>query len=80
MQAEVNYKSCESQEEKVLSFIYSQESMKHFKTYSDPGFSGGNLDRPALQKLLKDINRTKSTLFFPIKLTDLPDHQKISIC
>ena len=54
-QVEKDYNSCESQEEKIRSFIKSQEKMKVFKVYSDPGFTGANLERPALQEMLREI-------------------------
>lgn len=47
-QAEVEFNSCEAQEQKILSFINSQEYMQVYKIYSDPGFTGANLKRPAL--------------------------------
>mgnify|MGYP001570262672 CR=1 FL=1 len=47
-QAEVKFNSCEAQEARIRSFIKSQENMEIFKVYSDPGFSGANLNRPAL--------------------------------
>ena len=46
-QAEVEFNSCEAQEAKINSFITSQENMKVFKVYSDAGFSGANINRPA---------------------------------
>jgi site-specific DNA recombinase len=30
--------------------------------YDDGGFSGGNIDRPALQQLLQDVQPARSTL------------------
>ena len=54
-QVEKEYNSIESQVEKIKSFINSQEKMEVFKVYSDPGFTGANLDRPGLQKMLKEI-------------------------
>ena len=54
-QVEVEYNSCESQMEKIRSFINSQEDMEVFKVYSDPGFTGANLERPGLQEMLRDI-------------------------
>ncbi len=55
MQAEVEYNSCEAQKDRILSFIKSQEDMEIFQEYSDPGFTGGDLDRPGLKALLRDI-------------------------
>lgn len=59
-QVEVEYNSCESQMEKIRSFINSQEKMEVFKVYSDPGFTGANLERPGLQKMLRDIQKDRS--------------------
>ncbi len=55
MQAEKEYNSCEAQRDKILSYVKSQEDLKIYKEYSDPGFSGSNLDRPGLNELLRDI-------------------------
>jgi site-specific DNA recombinase len=55
MQAEVEFNSCEAQEQRIRAFIASQEGFKVFKVYTDAGFSGANLDRPAMQEMLKDI-------------------------
>jgi len=52
-QAEVEFNSCEVQEEKIRSFISSQEHMEVFKIYSDLGFTGANLNRPALNEKCK---------------------------
>ena len=54
-QAEVEFNSCQAQEEKIKSFIKSQENMEVFKIYSDPGFTGADLNRPALSEMLNDI-------------------------
>ncbi len=56
-QAEKNFNSCESQELKIKSFIDSQENLNIYKTYSDPGFTGANLERPGLQEMLSDIKK-----------------------
>lgn len=59
MQAEVEYNSCEAQRDRILSYIKSQEDLEFFKEYSDPGYSGGDLERPALKALLRDIEDKK---------------------
>ena len=55
MQAEQEYNSCEAQKDKILSYVKSQEDLEVYKEYSDPGFSGSNLERPGLNELLRDI-------------------------
>ena len=37
--------------------------------YEDAAYSAGTLDRPALQRLLKDIDARKSTLLSSTRLT-----------
>jgi len=71
MQAEIEYNSCESQEEKILSFINSQDTMQVYKTYSDPGYSGGSINRPALQELLCDVQQKKLDLILSYKIDRL---------
>ncbi|MCF7877728.1 MAG: recombinase family protein [Candidatus Omnitrophica bacterium] len=70
-QAEIEYNSCTAQEEKIKSFIDSQENMSIYKTYSDPGFTGANLNRPALIKLLNDIRQEKINLVIAYKIDRL---------
>ncbi|MFH1504118.1 MAG: recombinase family protein, partial [Candidatus Omnitrophota bacterium] len=71
MQAEVEFNSCEAQELKIKSFIKSQENMKIFKIYSDPGFTGSNLDRPALQELFEDVRQKRIDLVISYKIDRL---------
>ena len=54
-QAEKDFSSCEAQEEKIRAFVKSQNNWGIFKVYSDPGYTGTNLNRSALQELLHDI-------------------------
>lgn len=49
-----NY-SIESQQERTKAFCLSK-GWAVYNTYIDPGYSGSNLDRPALQQLLKDLD------------------------
>ena len=56
-QAEKEFSSCEAQEEKIRSFINSQNNWQVFKVYSDAGYSGATLERPALQQLLSDMKK-----------------------
>ncbi len=57
MQAEKDYNSCEAQRDKILSYIKSQEDLEVYREYSDAGYSGGNIERPALNELLRDISK-----------------------
>jgi len=54
-QSEIEFNSCESQKEQILTYVKSQEDLEVVNTYTDAGFSGSNLNRPALQSLLNDI-------------------------
>ena len=55
---ELEFNSLDAQREACEAYIKSQASEGWSRSpgrYDDPAYSGGNLDRPALQKLLKDI-------------------------
>ena len=55
---ELEFNSLDAQREACEAYIKSQASEGWIclpKQYDDPAFSGGNLERPALQRLLKDI-------------------------
>jgi hypothetical protein len=41
-QMEVQFNSCEAQEDRIRSFIASQEGFVLAKVYSDPGFTGAD--------------------------------------
>ena len=70
-QAEVVFNSCEAQEEKIRGFIDSQENMGIFKVYSDAGFTGSHLNRPALTEMLADISQGKVNLVISYKIDRL---------
>jgi site-specific DNA recombinase len=55
---ELEFNSLDAQRDACEAYIKSQASEGWRvlpKRYDDPAYSGGNLDRPALQKLLKDL-------------------------
>jgi DNA invertase Pin-like site-specific DNA recombinase len=55
---ELDFNSLDAQREAAEAFIASQrgEGWQVIPThYDDGGFSGGNMDRPALAALLKDV-------------------------
>ncbi len=58
-QADKEYNSCEAQRDRILSYIKSQEDLKLYREYSDPGFSASTIERPAFKELLHDISERK---------------------
>lgn len=70
-QVEKEFSSCLAQEEKIKAFVKSQEEWEVFKVYSDEGYSGANLNRPALQELLKDIQEKKIDIVLVYKIDRL---------
>jgi site-specific DNA recombinase len=59
---EQNFNSLDAQREAALAYIQSQrhEGWKCLPTrYDDGGFTGGNMDRPALKRLLADVEAGK---------------------
>jgi DNA invertase Pin-like site-specific DNA recombinase len=60
---EQNFNSLDAQREAALAYIQSQrhEGWKCLPVrYDDGGFTGGNMDRPALKRLLADVEAGKS--------------------
>ena len=55
MQMEAEFNSCEAQEDRIRSFVASQEGFVAGSLYTDPGFTGANMERPGLKSLLADI-------------------------
>jgi len=70
-QAEKDFSSCEAQEEKIRAFVKSQNNWEVFKVYSDPGYTGATLNRPALQELLQDIREGKINIVLVYKIDRL---------
>ena len=71
IQAEVEFNSCETQESKIRSFVSSQDKMEVYKVYSDQGYTGANLERPALQEMLHDIQQGKIDIVISYKIDRL---------
>jgi site-specific DNA recombinase len=69
-----DFNTLDAQREACLAYITSQKSegwiaMK--EAYDDGGFTGGNIDRPALQKLLADIKASKIHIVVVYKIDRL---------
>jgi len=71
IQAEKEFSSCESQEEKIRAFVKSQDNWQIYKVYTDTGYTGANLNRPALQELLEDIKQKKIDIVLAYKIDRL---------
>ena len=71
MQAEKEFSSCEAQEEKIKSFVQSQNNWRVFKVYSDAGYTGASTNRPALRELLEDIKQKKIDIILAYKIDRL---------
>ncbi len=70
-QAEKEFSSCEAQEQKIKSFVASQNNWEVFKVYSDAGYSGATLNRPAIQQLLSDMKEGKIDVVLVYKIDRL---------
>ena len=70
-QAEKEFSSCEAQEEKIKSYISSQDNWQVFRVYNDGGFSGATLERPALKQLLSDLKKEKIDVVLVYKIDRL---------
>ena len=70
----LEFNSLDAQQEAAAAYIVSQKSQGWVlveTTYSDGGFSGGTVDRPALQRLLQDIKAGKIDLVLCYKVDRL---------
>lgn len=71
---DLEFNSLDAQREACESYIKSQASLGWKvlpQPYDDPAFSGGNLERPALQRLLKDIDAGKVDVVVVYKIDRL---------
>lgn len=71
---ELEFNSLDAQREACEAYIKSQASLGWKalpQPYDDPAFSGGNLERPALQRLLKDIDAGKVDVVIVYKIDRL---------
>jgi site-specific DNA recombinase len=71
---ELEFNSLDAQREACEAYIKSQASLGWkaiTQPYDDPAFSGGNLERPALQQLLKDIDGGKVDVVVVYKIDRL---------
>ena len=69
-----SFNSIDAQRESGAAFVASQRAEGwHLvpETYEDPGFSGGNMERPGLKRLLKDIEAGKVDLIVVYKIDRL---------
>lgn len=70
---EQQYNSLDAQRDSALAYIKSQEAngWQFTKEYRDGGFSGGNINRPALHELIADIKADKVDLVIVYKIDRL---------
>ena len=73
--AQVDGYSIEAQIESLEGYLKSQ-GWSDYELYADPGFSGKNLERPAIQKLIKDCEDGKIDTVLVFKLDRLSRSQK----
>lgn len=74
MQAEEGY-SIQSQKEKLRGYCLSK-GIKKFDFYIDGGFTGSNIERPELERLIKDVKAKKLNHVAVYKLDRLSRSQK----
>jgi site-specific DNA recombinase len=71
---ELEFNSLDAQRDSCEAYIKSQASQGWRalpQRYDDPAYSGGNLDRPALQQLLKDVDAGKIDVIVVYKIDRL---------
>ena len=73
-QAEEGY-SIEAQQEQLQAYCVARQILP-YECYIDPGWSGSNLERPAMQKMLSEIREGKISHCIVYKLDRLSRSQK----
>ena len=71
---EQEFNTLDAQREGCLAYITSQKAEGWVALpdhYDDGGFSGGNMDRPALKRLIDDINAGKVNIVVVYKIDRL---------
>lgn len=70
---ELEFNSLDAQREACQAYIKSQahEGWNFCRAYDDPAFSGGSLDRPALKRLLSDIDEGQIDIVVVYKIDRL---------
>lgn len=71
---EQDFNSLDAQREGCLAYIASQKAegwVPVIEEYDDGGFSGGNLERPALKRLMEDIKAGKINIIVVYKIDRL---------
>ena len=69
-----DFTSLDAQRESAEAYIKSQQSegwVLYPERYDDPGYTGGNMDRPALQRLLRDARNGKFDMVVVYKVDRL---------
>jgi len=68
--------SLEIQEERLRAYVKSMDKFAKVVLYKDDGFSGGSLDRPAIQQLIRDAKARQITHVVVLKLDRISRSQK----
>lgn len=73
-QAQRGY-SIDNQRDRLVAYCHSQ-GWDHYELYIDDGYTGTNLNRPALQRLLSDVRRGQAKIVVVYKLDRLSRRQR----
>ena len=64
------------QQKEMLEAYCKAKRIEEYECYIDPGFSGSNIERPAMQNLIRDIREGRITYVLVYKLDRLSRSQK----